>query len=174
MGWARCVCELYLCCVASLFRCLLLRSVANLQDRLSLLPVSISVDRGSVPGVACTLYQLHASVERLYCIPLHNRTALLYTPPQSHGSIVYPSTIARLYCIPLHNRTALLYTPPQSHGSIVRIPCGRSRYIREEKQEGCVWKGHGSRKRTGFTFARSAWGLSGTQNVTYIPTYPHT
>ena len=71
------VCELYLCCVASLFRCLLLRSVANLRDRLSLLPVSISVDRGSVPGVACALYQLHASVERLYCIPLHNRTALL-------------------------------------------------------------------------------------------------
>ena len=71
------VCELYLCCVASLFRCLLLRSVANLRDRLLLLPVSISVDRGSVPGVACALYQLHASVERLYCIPLHNRTALL-------------------------------------------------------------------------------------------------
>ena len=59
------------------FRCLLLRSVANLRDRLSLLPVSISEDRGSVPGVACALYQLHASVERLYCIPLHNRTALL-------------------------------------------------------------------------------------------------
>ena len=32
---------------------------------------------GSVPGVACALYQLHASVERLYCIPLHNRKALL-------------------------------------------------------------------------------------------------
>ena len=77
MGWARHVCELYPCCVTSLFRCLLLRSVANLRDRLSLLPVSISVDCGSVPGVACALYQLHASVGRLYCIPLHNRTALL-------------------------------------------------------------------------------------------------
>ena len=74
------------------------------------------------------------------------------------------------------HRTALLYTPPQSHGSIVRIPCRRSRYmyIREEKQERCVWKGHGSRKRTGFTFARSAWALPGTRNVTYIPTYIHT